>query len=239
MPSLAGAVTLLTALAVPGSATTDYTRTVVSTPRPDSTIYTRLSAYGVPGMNFGDFTGRAASTEVAFTVPVSIVPVLTFGDVTDVDIDITASMSPVLTASALVGQAKAVSASVVPVATWTLGGLTKTGDTAKAASATVTPVVTVGTSLVVQVAQAVSVIPVVTYTSGTLATSDSKLVDVSIIPSLSLEYQANIQLGEISYSRGMDIVPSLTVTARVVAAGDVDRIKTKLLPVGRIKTRIT
>ena len=239
MASLAGAITALSTLGVVGSATTDYTKTVVSSPRPDNTAYTRLSTWAIPGMNYGDFTGRAAVTEFSFTVPVSIVPVATFGPVTDVDIDITATAVPVLTVSTIVGQAKSVDVSIVPVTTWTLGGLVKTGDVPKASSASIVPVLTVTPSVTVQVGQAVSLIPVLTYTSRTLGISDAKSVAVSIIPAMDVVEQVSIQLGSQSFTRNVDIVPTVTVTASVIAAGDVDRIKTRVWPVGRIKTRIT
>jgi hypothetical protein len=239
MPSLAGAVTLLTALAVSGSATTDYTKSVVSTPRPDDVTYTQLSTNGQPGMPYGAFTGRAASTESAFNVDVSLVPVLALGDIADIDIDLTISAVPVVTVAPVAAQSRGVDVSLVPAATWTLGGLTKTGDTAKAATASVVPVVTVGTSLIVDVTQAISLVPALTFDSGTLGISDNKTVDVSIVPSASLEYQVNIALGALGFTRNVDIVPVVNVTASVAMAGDVDRIKTRVWPVGRIKTRIT
>ena len=239
MPSLTGSKVELGLGGVPFSAETDYTKTVASGTRTDIGPITELSLWGVPGMVTGPYTGKSVATEFSFTVPVSIVPVLTLGDVTDIDLELTVVATPVLTVTASVAQTRSVDVSLVPVATWTLGGLTKTGDTAKAAAATITPVATVATSLVVQVTQDVSLIPVVTYTSGTLGISDAKLVDVSIIPATELEYQANIQLGQIAYSRSADLIPVVTVTAAVTESGDVDRIKTRVWPVGRIKTRIT
>ena len=239
MPSLSGSLTELGLNGVPFSTTTDYTKTVASSTRTFVELFTDTSLYGVPLAPTGPFTGKSATTTFAFTVPVSIVPVATFGPVTDVDIDITATAVPVLTVSTIVGQAKSVDVSIVPVTTWTLGGLVKTGDVPKASSASIVPVLTVTPSVTVQVGQAVSLIPVLTYTSGTLGISDAKSVAVSIIPAMEVVEQVSIQLGSQSFTRNVDIVPTVTVTASVIAAGDVDRIKTRVWPVGRIKTRIT
>ena len=237
MPSLAGAVTLPTALGVPGSATTDYTKSVVSTPRPDSTIYTRLSLWGVPSVNYADFTGRAAVTSFSFTVPVSLVPVVSLGEVTDVDLDVTASVVPVVTVSAVVGQAKAAAVSIVPVLTWSLGGLVKTGDVPKAAAFTLTPVVTVSPSIVAQTSASITLTPVATVATS-LSASDTKSAAISVVPALDVTPQLNVQLAAQATQSAFSVVPVVTVTASVVAAGDVDRVLTVIRPVGRISTRI-
>jgi hypothetical protein len=219
--------------------------------------FTRLALTGTPGRLYGSFAGRGAATEDTKTSSFSIIPRVTIGDVTDVELETTLTAIPRSTLSSAVGRNTTVSMSCRPVVTQARGSILSS-TILKTSSPSLVPVVTLSTALykditttqslipVVTLSSSVddtyvetlnsqSLIPVVTLTAEVLGTTEPKSNDQSLIPVVTLQHQLN----RINSSQAWDVVqtiaPRVTLTCTAGRAGEVDRIEIIGKPYGYIE----
>jgi hypothetical protein len=228
-------------------------------PGAHSGTFTRLVPSATPSQQYGSFAGKFAQTDFEkIGLPMSIVPVVTMGPVTDVDIDITMNIVPVLAMSSNVRQALTANASVVPRLVMARGSTLVSGTFPKAATASIVPQVslTVTTNKSLPISMSVvpvltssasvdggsdnleasaSVIPVLTMAASANITSNSITASASIVPVLSLTIGINRINAALNHDIVMTVAPILNMSSSVRTAGEVDHIHITGNPYGYIR----
>jgi hypothetical protein len=229
-----------------------------------SGTFTRLSPPGVPGRLYGSFAGRSVATEDTKTSSLSVVPRVTIGDVTDVDVENWFSAIPRVTLSSAVRYEVASSLSLVPRVTQARGAVTSSSFN-KPSSASAVPVVTIAVSHLSKTFDSTaSLIPVVTLSNSvdtgadTLeATSDHSLIPVvtlsssvddinqsksnsqSLIPVATLTTQVQRYTATVPWDIPFVVAPRVTLSINARISGDVDCIDISARPCGYIEiTRV-
>jgi hypothetical protein len=264
MPGQSTATTRLRPYGATGRTYGSFTKSPEAGSRAGQGPFTRITPAGVTGRRNGSFAGRAATTQNDEYSTPSIIPVVTIGDVTDVDIETTHSLIPRVTLSTVAGLAKSVTMSLVPKATMARGQVTSSSNN-KASAPSLIPVVTLAVSHLNKTWEAShSLIPVVTLSNSvdtgadTLeATSDHSLIPVvtlsssvddlvqpksashSLIPVATLSIQVNRYTATVPWDIPVVVAPRVTLTSTARIAGDVDRIDISTSPFGYIEiTRV-
>jgi hypothetical protein len=220
--------------------------------------FTRITPAGVTGRRNGSFAGRAATTQNDEYSTPSIIPVVTIGDVTDVDIELTHSLIPRVTISSVVALSKSATLSLVPKATMARGAVTSSSIN-KPSAPSLVPVVTLATTHVNKTfGVSHSAIPVVTLSSSVDSTFDEILSDLtaipvvtlsssvddlvqpksashSLIPVATLAVQVNRFTATVPWDIPVVVAPRVTLTSTARIAGDVDRIDIATSPFGYIE----
>jgi hypothetical protein len=220
--------------------------------------FTRITPAGVTGRRCGSFAGRAATTQNDEYSTHSIIPVVTIGDVTDVDVELTQSLIPRVTMSSVVGLVKNSTHSLIPRVTLARGQVTSSSFN-KSSGHSLIPKVTLATTHVNKTfGVSHSLIPVVTLSSSVDTTfdeilSDHSLIPVvtmsssvddlvqpkasshSLIPVVTLTNQVQRFTANITWDIPHTIVPVVRMSAAPRIAGDVDRIDISTNPFGYIE----
>jgi hypothetical protein len=180
-------------------------------PGAHSGTFTRLVPSATPSGQYGSFAGKFAQTYFEQYVSMSIVPVVTMGPVTDVDIDITMNIVPRLAMSSNVRQALTANASVVPRLVMARGSTLVSGTFPKAATASIVPQVSLTVTTNKSLPISMSVVPVLTSSASVDGGSDNLVADASVIPVLTMAASANVTSNSITASASIVPVLSLTI----------------------------
>jgi hypothetical protein len=260
MPVLSAAITVLGIAGVPKAPGGPYTGkdTGSGASRTYSADFTRLATRGTPSLTYGSFAGRAATTQNDAYSTHSLIPVVTIGDVTDVDVELTHSLIPRVTISSVVGTSKTATMSLVPRATMARGQVTSSSIN-KPSAPSLVPKVTLATthvnktfgvshSAIPVVTLSVSVdstfdeilsdltaIPVVTLSSSVDDLVQPKSASHSLIPVATLAVQVNRYTASVPWDIPVVVAPRVTLTSTARIAGDVDRIDISTSPFGYIE----
>jgi hypothetical protein len=233
MASLTGAITFLTLAGLPGQA--PYTQQLgASGGRPDDGTFTALTLTGTPGHVYGSFADKVEETSLTKPVTDRLVPRLTIGPVSDIDVDLTDTLIPVIRVSAYATLYRTVTDTLRPRLTETIPSLVKSGSVTILGTDTVVPVLTVTAVPTRLINVTDTLVPVltegVTYTVGNAAT-----VTESIVPVLTVTTSLDQLVGSVNWPRSDTLIPVLRVTATAEAAGEVDIIHIALRPTGIIR----
>ncbi len=225
-----------------------------------SETFTRHGVHGVSAKPYGSFAGKAVTLTADKYVSMSVKPVVTMGQVTDVDIDTAGySVVPKLVMVSAAGQQKLCSMTVKPVLTQARSGSVITGTFPKTASMTVKPVLTMSVlrekaftrpiSIVPVLAMsstvdfdaeelisgAVSVVPVLAMSSTLAFNVDTRTSIASVVPVLTM----TVTLAKVNASLSHDVVmvlePVLTMRSSRKTSGEVDCINITARPCGHIR----
>lgn len=233
--------TTFTRLSPSGTATRVYgafTKTPASpaSARTYTTDFTRLGAGGTPTQVYGSFGGKAETIVSDFVVSDSIRVYVTEGPFTEVDIDVTEVLRPVVTEPRGVpGQARAGSDSIIPRVADVIQFLSKTGTTAKVGSDTITPVLTEASAISVLVGVSDTVTPVVTDANSALDKSDAKFGSDTITVVLDDQKFLQTALANRAFSVTDDIRVNVIESQSTSEAGEVDHIHITASPMGYIR----
>ena len=233
--------TTFTRLGPSGTATQVYgafTKTPASpaVSRAYTADFTRLSAGGTPTQVYGSFGGKSETIVSDFVVSDSIRVYVTEGPFTDVDIDVTEVLRPVVTEPRGVpGQARAGSDSIIPRVSDVIQFLSKTGTTAKTGSDTIRAVVTEASSGRVLIGVSDTVTPVVTDANSALDKSDAKSVSDTITVVLNDQKFLETALANRDFGVTDVIRVNVTESQSSALAGEVDHIHITASPSGRIR----
>jgi hypothetical protein len=236
MASLAGAVTFLTLAATPGQHTWFDAGSYVGSGRPDDGQFTALQVTATPGHVQSEFTDKAV--EVDSTKPVSDTyrPVLTFGQVTQYDIEVSDKYVPVLTMSGVARLTKVVTDTYRPRLTFGTAIVSASGTINKTASDTYVPVLTFAPNLQYRVTATDTYVPVLTFAADPVTTANATNVSDTYVPVLTFFNQTLTKVvANVAHARSDTYVARLTFTANLRTAGEVDRIEISSRPYGYIE----
>jgi hypothetical protein len=251
-------VTRLGTTATPSRTYGSFTRSFVGGSRSGQGPFTQLRS-GIPGRRYGSFAGKAAQTFEEKASAHSLIPRITIGDVTDVDIDLTHYLVPRLTMSSVIQRNLAASHSLIPRVTMARGQITSSSIN-KASTHSLIPVVTLGYLLDRPQASDHSLIPVLTMESTVDTTfdeilSDHSLIPVvtmsgvvddieqpksgtqSLIPVVTMAVQVQRVTAQLEWEILHSIIPVVTMSTAARFSGDVDRIDITARPKGYIEIR--
>jgi hypothetical protein len=213
-----------------------FARVVTAAARTYTTDFTRLSVGGTPTQVYGSFGGKTETIVSDFVVSDSIRVYVTEGPFSEVDIDVTEVLLPVVTESRGVpGQARAGSDTIIPRVADVVQFLSKTGSTSKVGSDTITPVVTEASAISVLVGVSDTVTPVVTDANTALDKSDAKSVSDTITVILDDQKFLQTALANRAFSVTDVIQLNLIESQSFAAAGEVDIIEITGRPYGIIR----
>jgi hypothetical protein len=235
MADLTGAVSVLGVSGTPQAPASQYSiRTGESAVRTYTGAFTELAFFGVSGAVHGPYSGRTGATSDGKVVTDRYVPVLTFGDVAAVDIDLLDVYVPVLGMSARIGQSRTVGDVYRPVMGMAITNLVKSGTLAKSAADSYVPVLTMTSAARAQLAGTDSYVPVLTMVATSVSTSDEVVLTDSYVP--VLDFGTNLQVIAGTQARAVSdsYVATLGMAVAVNQGGDVDAITIYTRPYGRI-----
>jgi hypothetical protein len=247
-------VTRLGTTATPSRSYGSFTRSPTGGSRSGQGPFTQLRA-GTPGRRYASFAGKAALTFTEKASAFSIIPKVTIGDFTDVDIDATQYLVPRVTLSAVISRNLASSMSLVPRVTQARGAIASSSFN-KAGTASAVPVVTLASYLNRPQDVEHSVIPVVTLSCSVDDTQDEALSDHSLVPVVTLsavvtdtgKFTTNSLIPVVTQANSVTrytaqiepvvthtLAPIVTLGVRARPLGDVDRIDINARPYGYIE----
>jgi hypothetical protein len=250
-------VTRLGTTATPSRPYGSFTRSFVGGSRSGQGPFTQLRA-GIPGRRYGSFAGKTAQTFLEKASAHSLIPRVTIGDVTDVDIDLTHYLVPRLTMSSVIQRVFAANHSLIPRVTMGRGQITSSSIN-KASTHSLIPVVTLNVSHLHRPQDLDhSLIPVVTMESTVDTTfdeilSDHSLIPVvtmsgavddieqpksgtqSLIPVVTMTVQVQRVTAQLEWEVLHSLIPVVTMSSAARFSGDVDRIDITARPKGYIE----
>lgn len=221
----------------PLSAETDYSKAEVTSARPDDGTFTRLSPTATASRPWGDFSGKAETNVADKVASDSIRVFVTEGPVSDVEIAVTESLRPSVTDSRAIGIGRSVSDTIRPQVADVVQFVSKVGDTPKAGAESVRVYVAESASIAAVISVSDTVTPVVTDANTLLDKSDAKIVSDTITVVLTDAKLLQTANAVRDFAVVDTITARVTDTARVAAAGDVDRIDITSRPMGQIRIR--
>lgn len=220
--------------------------------------FTRLGTDGVPSLRYGSFAGKSESTTDTKFSSHSIIPRITIGDVTDVDIDITHSLIPRVTMSSVIRRQLTVTHSLVPRVTMSRGAIASSSFN-KPSSHSLVPKVTMAVTHVSKtwgVSHSIvpvvtmenlvdgpydeilsdhSIIPVVTMSSSVDDIEQAKSAAHSLVPVVTMNVQVDRYEAVIPWTVTHTLIPRVSMSSVARVAGDVDRIEITASPCGYIE----
>jgi len=235
MADLTGAVSVLGVSGTPQAPARQYAaRTGESSVRTYTGAYTELQFFGVSGRVHGPYSGRSGATSDGKVVTDRYVPVLTFGDVAAVDIDLLDVYVPVLGMSASIGQSRTVGDVYRPVLGMAITNLVKSGTFPRSAADSYIPVLTMTAAPRAELAGTDSYVPVLTMAVTSAVTSDALNLTDTYVPVLN--FGTNLQIIDGTQVRAVSDSYRLTLGMTVAAnqGGDVDAITIYTRPYGHI-----
>jgi hypothetical protein len=162
------------------------------------------------------------------------VPVLTFGDVDAVDLDLLDVYVPVLGMSARIGQSRTVGDVYRPVLGMAITNLVKSGTFPRSAADSYVPVLTMTAAARAELAGTDSYVPVLTMAATSVATSDEVVLTDSYVPVLNLAISLSTANATASKSVADSYRLTLGMAVAVNQGGDVDAITIYTRPYGHI-----
>jgi hypothetical protein len=256
MPGQSTATTRLRPYGATGRTYGSFTKSPTGGSKAGLGPFTRIGACGTT-RRYGSFAGKTAQTFLEKASSHSLIPRVTIGDVTDVDIEITHHLIPRLTMSSVIQRNLASSHSLIPRVTMARGQVTSSSIN-KASSHSLVPVVTMSYLLnrpqdsthslipVVTMESTVdttfdeilsdhSLIPVVTMSSAVDDIEQPKSASHSLIPVVSMSVQVQRVTAQIEWGILHSIIPVVTMSSVARFSGDVDRIDITARPKGYIE----
>jgi hypothetical protein len=259
MPGQSTATTRLRPYGATGRTYGSFTKSPTGGSRAGLGPFTRIGACGTT-RRYGSFAGKTAQTFLEKASSHSLIPRVTIGDVTDVDIEITHHLIPRLTMSSVIQRNLASNHSLIPRVTMARGQVTSSSIN-KASSHSLIPVVTHGVfhlnrpqdsthSLIPvltmestvdttfdEILSDHSLIPVVTMSGVVDDTEQSKSGTQSLIPVVTMSVQVDRVTAQLEWEILHSIIPVVTMSSGVRFSGDVDRIDITARPKGYIEIR--
>jgi hypothetical protein len=254
MPGQSTATTRLRPWGSSGQQYGSFTKSSTAGSRAGQGPFTRITGAG-PARRNGSFAGKVEPTSDTKTSSHSLIPKVTIGDVTDVDIDVTHALIPRLTMSSVVQRNLAAAHSLIPRVTMSRGAVTSSSISRSSAHSLI-PVLTQTYALNRPQIVAHSLIPVLTMSSvadDTLmeAASDHSLIPVvtmasvlsetdksaahSLIPVLTHATQVQRFNATVAWDIPHVLMPVVTMSSTVRETGDVDHIEIRMSPKGYIE----
>jgi hypothetical protein len=258
MAVLTAAITALGLSGAPGLPAGDFSGkdTGADASRTYASDFTRLAPTAVPSRTYGAFPKSESTTDGKFSTH-SLIPRITIGDVTDVDVELTHYLQPRLTMSSVIRRQLASNHSLIPRVTMARGQVTSSSNN-KDSTHSLVPVVTMSYLLNRPQDSEHSLIPVLTMESTVETTFDEILSDHSLIPVVTLSgavdditqaksgtqslipvvtmsVQVQRITAQIEWEVLHSIIPVVTLSPSVRQSGDVDRIDITARPFGYIE----
>jgi hypothetical protein len=235
MALLTGAVTALALYGAAGQPPTgDFERSVSTSARTFTAAFTRPGLNGVAARPYGAFTGKAQGGEDTKALTDTYVPVLTFSDVSDVDVDITDTYRVSLSMTATADAVRAVLDTYAVRTTYSVGSLVKTGAVTKPATDSYVPVWSMEITQRDVYSATDTYVPVWTMAAA-VASSDYLTLTDTYVPVVNFDYSLEQQSGEVSRSVIDSYVVTLDMALTTIVSGEVDDIIINERPYGLIR----